>query len=83
MEGFSISDAEKEWLEMEGIGFTEEPSSMDSLGERDFTTISGWMVTQKLSGSGAEHRGRSASGTAMKIHVIYSLDMGNDVNLGA
>ena len=82
LEGFSISDAEKEWLEMEGIGFTEEPSSMDSLGERDFTTISGWMVTQNYRDLG-QSMGAFGIRDGDEIHVIYSLDMGNDVNLGA
>ena len=82
LEGFSISDAEKEWLEMEGIGFTEEPSSMDSLGERDFTTISGWMVTQNYRDLG-QSMGAFGIRDGDEIHVIYSLDMGKDVNLGA
>ena len=82
LNGWSISEDERTLLDMEGIYLDEDPAglSMDSLGEKDFTQGSGWMVTLNRYYIG-QSMGTRAVRDGDEIHVIYTLDVGNDIGV--
>lgn len=77
--GWSISDEQRAWLEQEGFS-VGEPESLDSLGEKDFTGGSGWMVTLNYYFIG-QSMGTRAIRDGDEIHLLYTLDIGNDVGV--
>ena len=79
LSGWSISDAEREWVEMEGFSIGD-PVSLDSLGERDFTGGSGWMITLNDYFIGSS-MGSRAIRDGDQIHILYTLDVGKDVGV--
>lgn len=82
LEGWSISEEERSLLEMEGFWLDENPVSLNSLGEKDFTSGSGWMVTLNHYYI-AQTMGTRAIRDGDEIHVLYTLDVGNDIGVEA
>ena len=80
LEGWSISEEERSLLEEEGFWLDENPASLDSLGEKDFTSGSGWMVTVNHQYI-ALGMGTWALRDGDEIHLLYTLDVGNDVGV--
>ena len=78
--GWSISDEERSLLDMLGYGLEEGPNSNDSLGERDFTAGSGWMVTLNHYYI-AQTMGTRAIRDGDEIHLIYTLSVGKDIGV--
>lgn len=80
MNGWSISEEERSLLEMEGYSIDENLVGTDSLGERDFTAGSGWMITLNHYFIG-QTMGTRAVRDGDEIHLIYTLDVGNDIGV--
>ena len=80
LEGWSISEEERSLLEEEGFWLDENPARLDSLGEKDFTSGSGWMVTVNHQYI-ALGMGTWALRDGDEIHLLYTLDVGNDVGV--
>ena len=76
--GWSISEEQRARLEVEGLMVDDSGFFADSLGEKDFTSGSGWMVA-------VNHRfyARSLGDQAVQdrdlVHLVYTLDVGKDV----
>ena len=80
LQGWSVSEEERSLLEMEGIYLNEEITNLDSLGEKNFTEGSGWMITLNHYYIG-QSMGTWTAGDGDEIHVLYTLDWGKDVGV--
>ncbi|WP_455190512.1 hypothetical protein [Eubacterium ramulus] len=78
--GWSISSEERSLLDMLGYDLTEGPRSVDSLGEKDFTAGSGWMVTLNHYYI-AQTMGTRPIRDGDEIHLIYTLSVGKDIGV--
>ena len=79
-EGCTIDDGTKSLLEMLGYDLNEKPNSVDSLGEKDFTAGSGWMVTLNHYFI-AQTMGTRAIRDGDEIHLMYTLCVGKDIGV--
>lgn len=79
-QSWSIADDERSLLEMLGYNLTEGPNSVDSLGEKDFTAGSGWMVTLNHYYI-AQTMGTRPVRDGDEIHLIYTLSVGKDIGV--
>ena len=79
-ENWSIADDERTLLDMLGYTLEEGPNSVDSLGEKDFTAGSGWMVTLNHYFIG-QTMGTRAIRDGDEIHLIYTLSVGKDIGV--
>jgi len=80
LQGWNVSEEERSLLEMEGIYLNEEITNLDSLGEKNFTEGSGWMITLNHYYIG-QSMGTWTAGDGDEIHVLYTLDWGKDVGV--
>lgn len=78
--GWNIADDERSLLDMLGYDLAEGPKSNDSLGEKDFTAGSGWMVTLNHYYI-AQTMGTRAIRDGDEIHLIYTLSVGKDIGV--
>ena len=78
--GWNIADDERSLLDMLGYDLEEGPKSNDSLGEKDFTAGSGWMVTLNHYYI-AQTMGTRAIRDGDEIHLIYTLSVGKDIGV--
>ena len=78
--GWNIAEDERSLLDMLGYDLTEGPKSNDSLGEKDFTAGSGWMVTLNHYYI-AQTMGTRAIRDGDEIHLIYTLSVGKDIGV--
>lgn len=79
-DGWSISAEERSLLEMLGYDIAEGPKNPNSLGERDFTAGSGWMVTLNHYYI-AQTMGTRPIRDGDEIHLIYTLSVGKDIGV--
>lgn len=77
IDGWHISEERRVALEQEGYSVAE-PSGTDSLGEFDFTSGSGWMITLNNYFIG-QGMGTRAVRDGDVIHVGFTLNLGKDL----
>lgn len=75
-----VSEERIAGLEAEGFSFIA-PTNMDKLGEHDFTTASGWVITMDGYSIGQDMGSRPVRDGDV-IHLMFTLNGGSDVNLG-
>ena len=76
--GWSISEEQRARLELEGLTVDDSQFSADSLGEKDFTSGSGWMLA-KNHYFVAQSLGTWPVQDRDLVHLVYTLDLGKDV----
>ena len=80
LDGWSISDEQREMYELQGITI-EEPASNDSLGKDVFASGSaGWMVTQN-NGFIGKSMGVYGVRDGDVIQVMFTINNGEDINV--
>lgn len=79
LNGWFIDDSLRELLEMQGVSLWD-PASLDILGNKTFSEVSGWMVALNDYYIG-QSMGTRAIRDGDTIHLKYTLNGGGDVNL--